>query len=76
MEIKLGEYRHFKGGIYEVVGVAKYSETLEEMVVYRKKDAGGIGELWVRPKAMFLEEVETDGKKVPRFEFLGKMGNM
>ena len=62
--IKIGKYRHFKGGVYEVIGVAKHSETLEETVVYRSVANGG---LWVRPAAMWEEEVEYNGKKVRRF---------
>lgn len=56
--------------MYEVIGVAKHSETLEELVVYRALYGGN--DLWVRPLKMFLEEVEADGKKVPRFEFISK----
>lgn len=67
-ELKLGRYRHFKGKEYEVIGVAKHSETLEEMVVY--KALYGEGQTWVRPLAMFLEEVEIDGKKIPRFQYI------
>lgn len=63
--LKLGKYRHFKGKEYEVIGVAKHSETLEELVVYRA--LYGEGQIWVRPLKMFLEEVEVDGKKIPRF---------
>lgn len=68
--LKLGKYRHYKGNEYEVIGVAKHSETLEELVVYRaiyKKH-----DLWVRPLKMFTEEVEIDGKKIPRFEYIGE----
>jgi len=65
-EIKLGKYKHFKGGVYEVVGLAKHSETLEEMVVYYDSKR----QMWVRPAKMFLEQVEKDGKKVLRFEFI------
>ena len=68
MEIKLGKYRHFKGKEYEVIGVAKHSETLEEFVVYRA--LYGDGGLWVRPAAMWNEEVERDGKKYKRFTFI------
>lgn len=68
-DLKLGKYRHYKGNEYEVLGVAKHSETLEDLVVYKK--LYGDGGLWVRPLAMFLEQVEVDGKKVPRFEYIG-----
>ncbi len=64
-----GRYRHFKGGEYEVVGVARHSETDERLVVYRP--LVGDGGLWVRPAAMFLEPVEHDGRTVPRFTPLG-----
>jgi len=67
-ELMMGKYEHYKGGVYEVVGVASHSETLEKMVVYRHGD----GELWVRPLAMFIEFVEVNGKKVPRFRYTGK----
>ena len=69
-KIKLGEYRHYKGKEYEVIGIAKHSETLEELVVYQA--LYGERGLWVRPIKMFLEEVEVDGKKMPRFEYVGK----
>ena len=65
---KLGKYRHFKGKEYEVIGVAKHSETLEDLVVYRA--LYGNRDLWVRPLKMFCEEVEVDGKKIPRFRYL------
>ena len=68
-EIKPGKYRHFKGEEYEVLGVARHSETLQEFVVYKK--LYGEMDLWVRPKEMFLETVERDGRRVPRFEYLG-----
>jgi cyclomaltodextrinase / maltogenic alpha-amylase / neopullulanase len=67
--IKLGKYKHYKGQEYEVIGVAKHSETLEYMVVYRA--LYGENQIWVRPLKMFIEEVEVDGKKAPRFEYLG-----
>ena len=64
-----GRYRHFKGGEYEVVGIARHSETDELLVVYRPLyNATG---LWVRPVAMFLETVNHNGATVPRFEYLG-----
>ncbi len=68
-EVKLGRYRHFKGNEYEVVAIAKHSETLEEMVVYRAlyQDGG----YWVRPVNMFLETVTVNGKEQNRFEYIG-----
>jgi hypothetical protein len=65
MEPENGRYRHFKGAEYEVLGIARHSETLEELVVYRA--LYGEGGLWVRPRAMFLEQVAVEGKKRPRF---------
>ena len=64
-DIKPGRYRHFKGNEYQVIGMARHSETEEEMVVYRP--LYGEGGLWVRPAAMWAEEVERDGKRQPRF---------
>ena len=68
MEIKKGRYRHFKGMEYEVLCLAKHSETLEEMVVYRA--LYGEGGVWVRPASMFLETVEREGKTFPRFTYI------
>ena len=66
---RLGRYRHYKGGEYEVIGVARHSETLEALVVYRPlyNDSGW----WVRPYAMFFEQVVIDGISRPRFEAMG-----
>lgn len=64
-EIAPGRYRHFKGGEYEVLSVAKHSETLQPMVVYRA--LYGEGDVWVRPASMWTETVEHEGKIVPRF---------
>ena len=64
-----GKYRHYKGNEYEVIGIAKHSETLEEMVVY--KALYGDGEIWVRPIHMWNEEVNVNGKTVHRFERIG-----
>ena len=66
MEIKTGKYRHFKGNEYEVLYVAKHSETLEEMVVYRAL-YGECG-VWVRPAEMWDETITRDGKTFKRFE--------
>ena len=68
--IKVGKYEHYKGGQYEVLGIAKHSENLEELVVY--KALYGDGELWVRPLKMFLEDVDFKGKRVPRFKYVGQ----
>jgi hypothetical protein len=69
MAIQKGKYLHYKGQMYEVVDVAKHTETMEDMVVYRAL-YGEFG-LWVRPLNMFLEDVEVDGKILKRFEFTG-----
>ena len=68
----LGRYRHHKGGEYEVIGVARHSETLEPMVVYRPlyNDSGW----WVRPYAMFFGQVVVDGRLLPRFTRIGEEG--
>lgn len=80
-KIKLGEYKHFKGDIVEVVGIALHSESLEEFVLYKHISGKRQGEenFWVRPVKMFLENMEVNGhakgwagKKVPRFEYLGE----
>ena len=70
MELKPGKYRHFKGGEYELIGIAKHSETLEDMVVYRA--LYGEGGLWVRPAAMWTETVEKPGYTGPRFIYIGE----
>ena len=68
-EIRPGRYRHFKGNEYEVIGLARHSETQEEMVVYRAL-YGDFG-LWVRPARMWNETVERDGKTFHRFTYIG-----
>ena len=68
MEIKPGKYRHFKGNYYEVIGVARHSETMEEMVVYRA--LYGEHGLWVRPAAMWTEAIDRDGYRGPRFQYV------
>jgi len=73
--VKLGKYKHYKGKFYEVIGFARDSETLEELVVYKAlydSEEFGNNALWVRPKKMFFETVNKDGKEVPRFEFVGE----
>ena len=68
--IQPGRYRHYKGNDYEVVGVAKHSETEEEVVVYRA--LYGEKGLWVRPLAMFIETVLIEGRPFPRFQFVAE----
>jgi len=68
-ELRPGRYRHYKGKDYEVIGVARHSETEESLVVYRTL-YGDCG-LWVRPLEMFTETVEFDGQRVQRFAYLG-----
>ena len=70
MNLKPGKYRHYKGKLYEVLGIAQHSETLEKLVVYKALYQPEGENLWVRPLAMFLEDVEIEGKKVKRFEFI------
>ena len=67
-KLRLGKYKHYKGKRYEVIGIAKHSETLEKLIVYHA--LYGENDLWVRPLRIFLESVEIKGKKVPRFKFL------
>ena len=66
--MKKGIYKHFKGNLYEVLFTARHSETMEDMVVY--KALYGDGQIWTRPLSMWNEEVERDGKRFKRFEFV------
>ena len=68
-EIRLGRYRHFKGNEYEVLCLAKHSESGEDMVVYRA--LYGDGGVWVRPAVMWNETVEREGKAYRRFTYIG-----
>ena len=68
MSMVKGIYKHYKGNLYEVIDVAKHSETEEEHVVYRT--LYGDYSLWVRPLAMFIETVELDGQQIARFEYV------
>ena len=72
MTIKLGIYQHHKGMKYRVLGVAKHSETLEDLVIYEALYDNKVSKLWVRPLAMFLDKIEKDGKLINRFEFVGE----
>lgn len=62
-----GVYQHYKGGKYLVLGVAKHSETKEDLVVYVTLYENDMASMWVRPLAMFMENVMVDGKSMPRF---------
>jgi hypothetical protein len=70
LELKIGKYKHFKGGLYEVIGVARHVDSKEDFVVYRPLygDQG----LVIRTKKDFLESVEVNGKQVQRFSFIGE----
>ena len=70
MDLKPGKYRHFKGNEYEIIGIAKHSETLEPMVVYKALYSDG--GLWVRPAAMWSEIVDRDDYHGPRFQYIGE----
>lgn len=70
MELKPGKYRHFKGKEYLLIGVATHSETMEPMVVYQA--LYGEKGLWVRPAAMWTEQIERDGYTGPRFRYIGQ----
>ncbi|MFA6416495.1 MAG: DUF1653 domain-containing protein [Candidatus Paceibacterota bacterium] len=72
MEIKLGTYEHYKGKKYRVLGVAKHSETLEDLVIYEALYDNELSKLWARPFDMFTDEVEIDGQKLPHFKFLSE----
>ncbi len=73
MDIKLGIYKHAKtGNLYKVTGIAKHSETLEDMVVYEALYDNPKSKLWVRPAAMFTEAVDIGGVKQPRFIFISE----
>lgn len=73
--LRVGIYRHYKGGLYEVLGIAHHSETLELMVIYQglfDSEEFGPSPLWVRPYSLFLETVNVEGKEQPRFEFVAE----
>lgn len=68
-KIRVGRYRHFKGNEYEVICIAKHSETQALMVIYKALYGGG--EIWARPASMWNDTVERDGKTYKRFEYIG-----
>lgn len=83
-DLKLGKYKHYKGNLYEVIAIARHSETLEKMVVYKAlyvHEKFGKDSIWVRPSSMFLEEVNVNGKKFQdsslldkNYEIIGSLG--
>lgn len=71
-EIKLGKYKHYKGHICQVIGIARNSEDYnQKLVIYTHPDENGTDNLWARPLSMFQENIDTDNYKGPRFEYLG-----
>ena len=70
--IKNGIYQHYKGNKYEVIGIAKHSETLEDLVVYRALYDNKVSQLWVRPLKMFTEMIEINGTEIERFKYIGE----
>ncbi|MDR2558123.1 MAG: DUF1653 domain-containing protein [Oscillospiraceae bacterium] len=72
--ILLGVYKHYKGNKYEVVGFAKHSENLEDVVIY--KALYGSKQTWVRPLSMWEETIEVDGKTVKRFEYISNQSRL
>ncbi len=73
-KLKLGMYKHTKTGkLYRVIGIAKHSETLEDLVVYEALYDNPLSKLWVRPLKMFTEKVILNGKQVPRFDYVGEV---
>ena len=74
-KVRLGRYQHYKGNFYQVIGVARHSETLEKLVVYRALYKGKFGRnsLWVRPAKIFFQRVRIGAKQVPRFRFLKRL---
>jgi len=73
-EVKIGKYQNWRGNFYEVIGVGKNTETMEDFVVYKslyEVPEFPLGSIWIRPKEMFLGEKEVNGKKMLRFKFVG-----
>ena len=70
-KIKLGKYRHYKGNLYNVIGTAKHSETLDDYVIYEALYDNKVSKVWIRPLTMFTEKIKVDDKLIDRFEFVG-----
>jgi hypothetical protein len=71
-KLRLGKYQHYKGNFYKVLGVAKHSESLEDLVIYECLYDNPRSKIWVRPLSMFIEEVRINGKSIPRFTYIGE----
>ena len=71
IKIKPGKYQHYKGNFYKVIGIVKHSESLEDLVLYECLYENDLAKTWVRPLQIFLEEVDVNGEKVPRFKYVG-----
>lgn len=71
-KLKLGRYRYYKGGEYRLIGLAKYSETLEDMVIYEALYENKMSKVWVRPVNVFMSSKNIDGNVVSRFEYIGE----
>ncbi len=73
MDVKIGKYMHYKGIEHDVIGVARHSEDpKQEFVIYRHMNSNGINQMYARPIEIFFQDVEIDGKKVPRFVYIGE----
>ena len=70
MALKPGKYKHYKGNLYQVLGIARHSETLEELVVYKALYQSEGKNIWVRPLQMFTETIEINGQQIARFQFI------
>ena len=70
MALKPGKYKHYKGNLYQVLGTARHSETLEELVVYKALYQSEGKNIWVRPLQMFTETIEINGQQIARFQFI------
>ncbi len=71
--IKIWKYQHYKWNFYEVIWIARHSETLEELVIYRalyNTKKYWSNSIWARPKKMFIEKIIIENKKIPRFKFI------
>lgn len=71
-KIQPGVYQHYKGGMYRVHGLVKHHETLEDLVLYETLYENPLSRFWIRPVDVFLEEIDREGERVPRFRYVGE----